>query len=520
MSDATLLWGDLHTHLDVPNGDEVLAAARDNIDFCAALLYPFDWEWADGFRVETTGNRVPYPEHWQRLQALAHEFDEAGRFVVFPGYEWHGNRSRWGDHNVIHLDGGGELDDSWELADLFAVLRERRAFALPHHTGYAPGQRSKDWSLHDGGLSPVMEVFSWHGSCEGIDTPHPMEANGSMGPRASGGTLHDALARGIRIGLIGSNDGDGLPGRWGCGRAAVWSAPDGDVDPRSRAAVWEALAARRTYAVTGDRIELDVQVEGATMGSETRAGSHVDVDVDVRGSAAVDRIELLRDGIVIDTYCHGGDWEAQQRRVGVAPGRHKLRVEAGWGPVAYYGFGDAIPEGRWRNGLRLDVGRLVGVERCFSHLGNRVVQQADDSCQWQLCCAPRHENNTYGMTQALVFEIDGGTDTTVHLDMDGETLTASLTQLAGGAGIVPLLEESRDRVRDVFGRVPDSIGNPDALYHNARKVKLHRAVPEAAYAVEHTFGGVAIDGTQSLYVRVSQRNGQLAWSSPLWVEAG
>lgn len=70
-----------------------------------------------------------------------------------------------------------------------------------------------------------------------------------------------------------------------------------------------------------------------------------------------------------------------------------------------------------------------------------------------------------------------------------------------------LLAESRERVRSTFGLQVDEVQNPDAFFHNARKVKIHRTVPRAAYAVEHSSRGVPLElGVNSLYVRVSRRN--------------
>jgi hypothetical protein len=80
------------------------------------------------------------------------------------------------------------------------------------------------------------------------------------------------------------------------------------------------------------------------------------------------------------------------------------------------------------------------------------------------------------------------------------------------------LRESRERVARCFGLTPQSIDNPDPYWHNARKVLLHRAVPRSAYTVDHTFlDRQPPTGTNFYYVRVSQLNGQLAWSSPIWV---
>ena len=53
------------------------------------------------------------------------------------------------------------------------------------------------------------------------------------------------------FGLIGSTDHhSAFPGSHGFGRVAVWA------ESLSREAIWQAIRARRTYALTGDRIEV------------------------------------------------------------------------------------------------------------------------------------------------------------------------------------------------------------------------------------------------------------------------
>ena len=48
-------------------------------------------------------------------------------------------------------------------------------------------------------------------------------------------------------------------------------------------------------------------------------------------------------------------------------------------------------------------------------------------------------------------------------------------------------------------------------------VRMHRAVPCSLYTVSGRFGVSSEPGFY--YVRVRQENGQMAWSSPIWVES-
>lgn len=523
MGDYNVYWGDFHTHInrfvsdqtpegwqeeDFERADARLGFAKDNIDFCGVLCYPFFSESKKGLRYETVRNRPEFLNWWEYVKKLTKAHHEPARFITFLGYEWHGDRTRWGDHNVIYFGDDEPLDDAWSLDELYANLRKTKAFALPHHTAYCTGWRGKDWDVFDGGLSPVMEVFSGHGSSEGCDTPFGLKSNLSMGPRTKGGSYQDALARGLLVGAIGSNDGDGLPGRWECGRAAVLAKE------LTRESLWEAIAARRTYAVTGDRIMLDFQIGGAPMGSVVRAGAAIDAEVSVVASNALDRIELVHNGVVVDTYCHSGKWE----RAAADAKRFKVFIEAGWGPSETYGL--EVKPWDWDCTLGIDGGAIVSVEKCFSLPGQKIGELGSDHCRWEFGTGARAKSWQMGVRQGLVFELDGTPATRLTLTAEGETVECSLGELLGGGILRPLLDESKKRIFEQFGVEEKEMENPDRYFHNARKIKLHRAVPESSYRLAHTFRNIKLEnGRNYFYTRISQLNGQYAWSSPIWVDS-
>jgi hypothetical protein len=73
-------------------------------------------------------------------------------------------------------------------------------------------------------------------------------------------------------------------------------------------------------------------------------------------------------------------------------------------------------------------------------------------------------------------------------------------------------------LKDQFGLTPEDVPSPDVLYHNAPKVKVHRAVPAAGYTAQLTLSDTPPPGRSCYYARISQTNGQMAWTSPIWVE--
>lgn len=508
MSDYNIYWGDLHSHLEnIEKGDMIMNDARDNIDFYAVLCYPFIWEKKGGVMIETVRQRPKFLEWWKKHQEFARSYYKPSSFVTFLGYEWHGNRSHYGDHNVIYFDEDNPLDDTWKLEDLYKNLQNRKAIAIPHHTAYCKAHRGKDWDIYNEALSPVMEVFSIHGSSEGFDTPFPLEPNPDMAPRTTGGTYQDALARGYRIGVIGSNDLAGLPGRWGCGRAGVLAKEC------TREAIWEALLARRTYAVTGDRMELDFRINREPMGSIIKGGGSVDVDVAIIGSHAIDRIELLQNGYVIDTYCHSGKWERKAEEAK----KFKVFFEAGWGPAKLWGLNPK--DGKWSCKIDVEAGRLASVEKCFSIFGQKIKKQDEKHCDMELITPARVERIPFGMKQGVVFELEGDSKTRFKLQAEGIKIDLSVTEMLKDSHFVPLLEEAKNDTLRISGLKDEEIENKDIYFINTRKMNLFRAIPENGYQVSHTFRNIKLEkGRNYFYVRTSQLNNQYAWSSPIWVD--
>jgi hypothetical protein len=498
MDKLNLYWGDFHKHLtDFDRVDEIIEDAKYNLDFYPVLEYPFEWYHAKGARVESVRNKPEFLEMWKRLQRAAREHHDPGRFVTFLGYEWHGNRTHWGDHNVI-------LDDSWDLEDLYANLRTRRALAIPHHTAYMAHHRGKDWSVLDENLSPVMEIHSGHGCSESIDSPVPLKANVSMGPRLSGGTYVDALNRGLRLGCIASNDGSGLAGTWGRGVAGLWATE------LTREALWEALLQRRTIGSTGDRIELMLKVDDCLMGGVVEAKREVTAEIEVTCAQPLDRLELIHNGVVIDTYNHRGKWEKSR------PGAGKCRLlfECGWGPSPGYGFKNVLM--KWKGAVEVQGGRILSALPRFTHFGQRYEVESDSRCTFAFQTT---RDPAIHAIQGLILELVGDLDTRLSFDVDGHQFAYALRDLSDRITLLPLMEESEQRILQEFGLKKGEEENPDIFYHTARKVRLSPPWPEASYRADVRFEKLPLaEGRNYFYVRATQIDGEVAWSSPVWVE--
>lgn len=504
-------WGDAHCNLHpkhLPHIDATFDEAARILDFLPIAYYPFVHDECGGLLIESWGPRDRFDADWQRVCAAVKDHNAPGRFVTFPGYEWHGNRTRWGDVNVFYNADDGPLLATEDLPDLIDQLRPLGAIAIPHHTGYRVTDRGKDWAVHDPQVCPVAEIFSNHGSSEAVDAPYPLLANGDMGPRVSGGTIQDGLARGRRFGLIGSNDGHaGFAGKWGGGLIAVCA------DELTRDALWHAILERRVYAVTGDRIRLQFRADGHEMGSEFTSDTPIELDISLVASGSIDRIEILRNNRVIHTHCHRGTWRPPQSgRV-----RAKWRVAAQGGPSEHTGFNSLEPH-PMDLAVSVPGGRVLSVEPCFTAPGQRLAEPVGSRAQWHLAIPPRQTNSTPN-AQAVIVEFEADVAASISLEIDGSEHTLAVADVLDRCHVIPLMQPSRQRIWATFGRSADDIHNPDPYYHNAHKVLLSRADPEAAYRVDVQVVDQSPEhGANCYYVRVTQDNGQMAWSSPIWVD--
>ena len=495
-------YGDLHAHCEIGYGqgsvEDAYANARRQLDFASVTAH---WQWPDipdgdarlaNYVAWHRGGFARAAAGWPHLLDVTREVTEEGRFVAYPGFEWHS--CRYGDHNVYYKEPRGGLLEAGDLPDLRRQLAALAAtglpgFLIPHHIGYAQGSRGANWDAFDPALTPVVEIVSMHGVAESDDAPSPYLL--PMGPRSGTGTMQQGLARGLVFGVMGSTDHHGgFPGSYGCGRAAVWAR---DL---TREGIWDAIAARRTYALTGDRIQLAFAVNGRPMGSLLPHSAERDIEVSVVGGGALDYVEVLHNNRTIHRW-NGGDVPPGAGREPV-----KILLEMGWGPV-----GEAVD---WQVSLEPVGARILSCEPRFRAPEVITIDQATGPVkatgEWRLAGEGRVEittrtrgnpNGTTSETQAFCLEIDAN----------------------AGAGIRAVING-----RPVFVTVDQLLAGPVVGYLGGFRTpaySFHRAAPRREYACDFSLAHrQESDRRDWYYARVRQKNGQWAWSSPVWVEAG
>ncbi len=238
-------WGDLHGQSGETVGintiEEYFKFARD-LAFLDVTSHQ-----ANDFQIT---NRF-----WQRINEVTAAFNEDGRFIAFPGYEWSGNTSMGGDHNVFFRDEGRAIrrsshalladrsdlgSDASTSGELFDVLADEDCVLYAHIGG-----RPADIGEADGlSLRTAVEIHSNWGTFEWL--------------------MAESFALGFRHGLVCNSDvHKGRPGASHPG-ASEFGAYGGLTcflaGSLTRDGIFGALRRRHHYGTTGCRLHMDIRV--------------------------------------------------------------------------------------------------------------------------------------------------------------------------------------------------------------------------------------------------------------------
>ncbi|MFV1967519.1 MAG: DUF3604 domain-containing protein, partial [Pirellulaceae bacterium] len=435
-------------------------------------------KWVHGFEVHCN--------HWPKTKRLIHEANTSD-FVAFLGYEWHS--SQFGDYCLIFPDDKQGLFLPDHVEKLLQFAEHQGALAIPHHVAYKLGWRGANFAHFRAKTSPVVEIFSEHGCTESDRAAFPMVRH-SNGGRSTSNTVAVQLAKGLRFGFVASSDDHrGYPGAYGEGLLGVWA------NDLSRESLLEAVRERRTYAASGDRIVLEVTVNGQPMGSELPASADRQIDIRVESQDSIAMIELIRNGRVMERHFPEDHIEQPVS----LPGRAKCRIQYGWGPWAALDLGRTC---HWDMSVRISGGTFLRAIPCFQS-GPYEEKRRDrlrvvSAHEIQLrSFTSRVECYAEDPTKSVVLEMDAGpeADLTVQLrEPSQRTVSTSLREL---------IEDNVVHFTGVFtseSLIIQRLVGPDEYSATVRWTDRRAGAPDDWY-----------------YVRVTQHNGHLAWSSPIWV---
>ena len=472
VKEYSLYWGEMHTHTYCGKGvfgslEEAVEIAKTHLDF---------WAPSEHINLSAT-DQVLHPKfNWEKIKKVIRDNYSPGKFVTFPGYEW----SRLeGDYNIYFLTDESPFLLPSGLEEFAEFAKENRAILIPHHTAYKVGYRGVKWGKHPFEVSPLVEIYSMHGSSECEGGPFPMNLPW-MGPRTSGGTVQDALKRGIRLGFIASSDGhNAYPGTYLMGLTGVYA------HQLTRESIWEALWKRRIYAVTGDRIKINFQVNNFFIGEEGKGRYPRYILAEIEGEDRLEKIEIIKDNHSLYRECPLYKEEVEEKDYQEV----KVRIEWGWGQ-----------EMNWEGELSIQKGRIISLQPYFGPPPpNRIYYESEKKCSWisrtngSLVSDWHYCRNGREGTDSIVFKIEGNPDTKLKLKINSLHFSYLLKEI---------MESSHLQVLE-----------------KGAKIKVHQAVPKRSYYKKLEISDNKDNkGSSFYYLRVTQRNGNMAWSSPIWIE--
>ncbi len=493
--DYNVYFGDLHNHNSVGYAQGSLSRtfeiARNHLDFFAFTPHGY-WhdighyennienKWLKGFEVTR--------QRWPDVLAMVRKYDDPKTFVPIVGFEWHS--TSLGDYHILFPTLEGEYIRFDDLREFQKFAKMRGAILIPHHPSNRLGHRGANLKWLDSAVSPVIEIFSEWGNAEHDRAPCPYIRH-TEGGRWTRNTLHHFLAEGYRLGVVASTDDHlGYPGAYREGLAAVL-APE-----LTRTAIFDALRDRRTYAVSGDRIELDFRLNGYLMGRELPYTRNRQLAVHVNGWDQVNCVEILKNNRVLHR-------DFPMDRVPTTQSWNQsvlVRFEYGWGPWPAL---DMTRVCDWDIHITLTNGVLEDFQPCFQsgpldeNRRDCVLAQSDRHLHIQSFTALRQQFEDIS-AKGVVLRVRGGPETRITINLETPTrisFSQTFKQLA----------ESNEML--FTGDFPKE------------SAMLHRLVFHDHWNTCFTVSDEDDGKSVNWYcARVVQANEQLAWSSPIWVE--
>lgn len=451
-------WGDIHgqTRETVGTGsiEDYFRYARDiaAVDACAHS--------GNDFQITT--------EVYAELRARSQHFHEPGRFVTFHGYEWSGNTPAGGDHNVYYLDDGPirrsshtQVDDRHDLeTDCYPIDRLYAANAGRDDVLITPhiGGRRANLDYHDPALEPAIEIASQWGRFEWF--------------------AREAISRGMKVGFIGgSDDHSGRPG-WSTPTLAHHGVRGGLTAYRApeltREEIWHALRNRQVYGTSGARILLDVQINGAPIGSMVTSNGPANIGVSVAGTAGLDTIELRRGLETIHTVSLLPEPQPDEQ----------WKVRIAWRGARNR---DRTRSLDWTGGVDVQNGRILAAT-------NHAIDSPLDGVSYLDGESVRWRSHTCGDWDGVILDMDGNPDTQLRFNSPTMSFDISLSDLSGG----PVTKTGNLLEQQVVVQRLSALASPWTASFEFQDIE-------------------AGPGEHAYWIWVTQSDGELAWSSPVFV---
>jgi hypothetical protein len=475
-----IYWGDTHGHSGFAEGigtaDRFMRWARDD----ARLDYVTHSEhdiWMDD-------------QEWVVLRDNVRRYTQEGQFIAFLGYEWTVRNFQGGHHNVLFRtpDRRNRVPVQFypTLSQLYQGLRADNNSAdvliIPH------AHQAGDYRQNDPELEPLVEIMSQHGNFEWFASSY--------------------LEHGHQIGFTAASDNHlsqpgytapkntSLAQRGGLG--AVLAAS------RTTDSLFDALKERHTYATTGERMIVDVTVNGTTMGQRAAHAEVRSISGRVIGTAPIDQITIMKNNQPIWQQDY---LQATEERLQSA----ELLLLSFASDATPYHPGDN-PRGwrHWRGTIELSGAQLGRVDaQDFHNLSVQSLRIDNDNPNLL-----HFTTLTRGDSSSILLQLDGA--------KRSSTLTISLeaARETGSGPPVYRKHQELDAASVTFefkdlevGRSRQTLASPG--YEDT--ITLRRVISDGPMDVSFDLEDTGQKQGDYYYVRIRQVDDAMAWTSPIWV---
>ncbi len=505
LTTPNIYWGDIHNHNEIGYGQGSLVRsfdlAENALDFYAVT--PHGW-WPDLPKDDDPVRRHhqqgfdKVKANWNRIRQLVRERYRENQFVTLLGWEWHS--LEWGDYCLYFPDDEQELYYADNLADLKAHAASRNAIMIPHHPAYKQGWRGLNWNCLDEYLAPVVEIFSEHGNSLEANS-HLGMYNHSMGGIERSQSGLEQLKGGLKFGFTASSDDHyGYPGGYGYGLTGVYA------DNLNRKSILNALKKRHTFAVTGDRIRLYFTVNEAIPGDSIAASDEVNLDFSVLARDRIKTVEIFKNSVPFKIYTEldfskknglSNDLINDNDSIN----EHLVRIEWGWDFLS----SDRITKWDIRLSAKNSVIHDVVPAFCGgagSVTEMNLLKRVDDQ-HIEINSFTSRKNAFPVNSITLLWQ--GKFDAGLELDIMG--IQDSLVFKR------KLKVVKRDLVdKDAYLSLFERFSSP--------KLKVHSLLQPVDCEFRHSAVDPSVQAGDYYFLKAIQENGQMAWSSPVWIEGG
>ncbi len=459
-------WADFHGQSEETIGtntiDDYFTFARDMALLDIAGHQGNDFQITDAF--------------WDKIKQATAQFNESDRFVTYPSFEWSGNTPLGGDRNVYFLNDKGNITRSSNALlpneetkypvsatadELFANLRtqtQAKPFCFAH-----VGGRYADVKMHDEQLELAVEAHSAWGTFEWI--------------------ISDAMKRGYRVGICANSDGHkGRPGASypGANRFGSYGGLTCVLADRlDQQSIYNALQARHFYGTTGNRSLLNLRVTTST-GKQAMMGDVINLG---QATATLQGQVIATAPIESIDLCDGKQVLKKIRPYSQANLGSKIKIL--WSGAEVRGRARRVD---WTGGLSIQNNRILNAEPINFHNPSLPLRQPDaQNLQW--------DSITTGGHAGCVLQLEDAQ--TGHITI--QTTQGTLTLDVSSIGFEPTVQ--------TYGGLEKQI----SLYRLPNEPNPQEMTLDEPLSAEICQGGI-------IYLRMTQVDGHIAWSSPFYFE--